>query len=347
MGNTFDVAFIRADSSINIGSGHIYRCLVLARALARKGIQTKFISKNLSGNFNDVVRSNSIEVIELNDTLSEIEDAAACTHYVKQYHSPLVILDNYYLGLEFEEAINKHCTLLVIDDLLNRKHNSHFHLDQNFRIDYGNHPAKLMNPNATHLLGPGFSLIRESFRQFINETTAKIGIRSILVFFGGSDPTGETLRFIKETKVLNISDIRVKIVTSSGNKYLPEIQNQDLPIWMELAIQPPEIAVLMKSCDVYFGSGGSITWERMLMGLPGYVVSVAENQIEMSEQLALADLQVYLGESRNINYRDAFTNILKTADSAQIQSQSTRIKTIVDGFGAERVIQKLFERVCK
>ena len=52
---TFNVAF-RADASLKMGFGHIFRCLTLAKALRARGAECLFICREHEGNLLDFIR---------------------------------------------------------------------------------------------------------------------------------------------------------------------------------------------------------------------------------------------------------------------------------------------------
>ena len=47
--------FIRADASLQIGSGHIMRCLTLAHELSRRGHEVRFICRALPGHLGETI----------------------------------------------------------------------------------------------------------------------------------------------------------------------------------------------------------------------------------------------------------------------------------------------------
>ena len=66
---------IRADAAIHIGSGHIMRCLTLAKALRDYSHTVKFICREFQGNLISYIRSQDFEVFNiphLNNSLTII-----------------------------------------------------------------------------------------------------------------------------------------------------------------------------------------------------------------------------------------------------------------------------------
>ncbi len=47
----------RTDSSLQIGSGHVMRCLTLAERLRNKGAQVTFVCRDLPGNVNALIEA--------------------------------------------------------------------------------------------------------------------------------------------------------------------------------------------------------------------------------------------------------------------------------------------------
>ena len=64
-----NVAF-RVDSSNTIGAGHITRCLRLAEELKYKSNNIIFISKNIEGNFNKLVKKKNFIIYDMRNVYS-------------------------------------------------------------------------------------------------------------------------------------------------------------------------------------------------------------------------------------------------------------------------------------
>ena len=67
----------RADASIHIGSGHVMRCLVLAKILSNKGHKVTFATRPQKGDFVDYIQQQNIQIIELQRT----SESTSCLLY--------------------------------------------------------------------------------------------------------------------------------------------------------------------------------------------------------------------------------------------------------------------------
>jgi Spore coat polysaccharide biosynthesis protein, predicted glycosyltransferase len=47
---------VRTDASLLIGSGHVMRCLTLAKSLRSSGLKVEFVCRVLSGNLIDIIQ---------------------------------------------------------------------------------------------------------------------------------------------------------------------------------------------------------------------------------------------------------------------------------------------------
>ena len=57
--------FFKVDSSIEIGTGHVMRCLVLAGELKRRKFKTTFITRNIKGHLSRIIEEEGYENILL------------------------------------------------------------------------------------------------------------------------------------------------------------------------------------------------------------------------------------------------------------------------------------------
>lgn len=315
----------RCDSSFTIGSGHLVRCLNLAHLLKGEII---FICRNLSGNINSRVIQNQFKLIELPDIpkysveekIVEIEEVEP---YLSSQKPDLIIVDHYGLDEEWEMAAKNWAKKVAAIDDLWRKHHADIILDQNFRAST---PRNYIQSKAKLFLGPHYCLLSEVFLSMSPPLRSHFNIQKILVFFGGSDLEGMTLKLLN-IAISQFKDINWNIVVGEQNQELSKIKeiSKNQPN-IELHINTTEMAELMKQSDLFVGAGGTTSWERAKLGLPSIVISIAKNQEQVCEELKRIGVIIYLGSSSSVTEKKILKEIKKLIsfkDKRKLLSQSS------------------------
>ena len=355
--NIMSLFVIRVDSSQQIGSGHVMRCLMLAETLRDSGVDIEFVTRDHPGNLNEHIIGKGFkthllpnqEMSESQQNLSGYEqwlcvpqalDAAQTIEVVEGKDPYWMIIDHYALDCEWEEKLRPHTRrIMVIDDLANRKHDCDLLLDQNYIHDQHRYDELLL-PEALRLLGPKYALLRKDFAT--NNTSSiqnQHGINRVLIFFGGYDPDNLTSTAIKALKHPDLQHLWVDVIVGSANPHIVEVREQvdDHPN-AQLHIQIENIAELMAKADIALGAGGSTTWERMAIGLPSIVVTIEENQIAYTRDLEQDGYIQWLGNGDQVDEHDISGAILRTIENPhQLQEQSRKGRRLVDGMGAQIV----------
>lgn len=284
----------RADASVRIGSGHVMRCLTLAQELTRQGAECHFVCQQSEGNLNDVIRQQGFRLYTLTGVTDELQDAVQTLAQLTQ-HYQLLIVDHYALAQPYCTALRQCCEhIMVIDDLANRLHDCDMLLDQNLLPLSTQRYMQLVPPHCEQLLGPGFALLRQEFYQAPQPTLPN----HILIGFGGSDEQNLTCCAIKALQLLKLERFTADIVIGANNPWRAEITQllACLPN-VQLHIQCNYMATLMYRARLMLGAGGASHWERSICGLPGLVVTVAENQQATTAYLDQLGACVWLGQA--------------------------------------------------
>ena len=347
----------RVDSSLRIGSGHMMRCLSLAKALAATSADITFICRKLPGHGISLITSNGFNVIPLPysefdakaiEHLSTYQQWLGVTHdnEVLQVKAALqgitetidwLIVDHYSLDSKWETQFKSMSRyLMVIDDLANRPHDCDLLLDQNLYQNMQQRYKKLLPNNCTQLLGPQYALLRDEFIQLRHAAKIRKQLNRVLIFFGGIDQTNETKKAILAcVQVSNIQ--KIDVVVGYANPFREKIKllaGQYSHVNYHCNIQ--NMAELMATADLAIGAGGSASWERCSMGLPAVVIPIAENQVELTsvlESTGLIKKMDALQEQTLIGYLQFLTTNLP-----ELEAMSKKCFDIVDGIGAERVV---------
>jgi len=308
---------IRVDASAAIGTGHVMRCLTLANALRARGSTVTFICREHEGHLCNHVHASGFAICglpapEQTASASGRDDYAvwlgvpqnvdagqtlACFH---QDDTPAdwLVVDHYGLDAVWENRVrNLALNTLVIDDIANRPHVCKMLLDQNLNWSPQERYQSLVPRDCRLLLGPQYALLREEFANMANGLRARSGhIGRILIFFGGTDPSGETLKACRAVAAQIPNNVIVDVIAGASNPRRDDIASlcrTDARFHYHYRVA--NMAELIHAADLAIGAGGTSTWERTFLALPTVTVAVAENQLDGSEALAAQGAIRYLG----------------------------------------------------
>ena len=348
-------ALFRVDASAVIGSGHLMRCLTLAKALQQSNWQVQFACRAHPGHLIQWLSDQLFEVITLKqppDTqatgyaawlgVTEQQDAAELK---EQLQAPvdLLVIDHYGLSKTFELAMtDRYRKLLVIDDLANRPHPCDYLLDQNLYPQMHSRYDKLVNKEAQLWLGPSYVLLRPEFAKF--QRAVDTNMPRFLVFYGGTDELNLTSRTIKALQQLQKTDFHADIVIGLANPHKTELEKlcaEDARF--SLFIQTPHMAELMSKASLMIGAGGSTHWERCALALPALVVTLAENQVASTLSLVEAGVCGYLGQGQDLTQDKLSVAVQQLLDHPeQLQQMSDKAKQLVpQGGGCAAIVERL------
>jgi UDP-2,4-diacetamido-2,4,6-trideoxy-beta-L-altropyranose hydrolase/UDP-4-amino-4,6-dideoxy-N-acetyl-beta-L-altrosamine N-acetyltransferase len=214
-----------------------------------------------------------------------------------------LIIDHYGIDISWEEMLKPYVKkIFVIDDLANRKHDCYMLLDQNLVENYEHRYTNLVSSTCLTLLGPKYALLRKEFREISNKNLQRDDNR-ILVFFGGTDPTNETVRVVSILEKLPfISNWNIDVIVGNSNSNKEKVKsicerNRNFSYYCQI----DNMAEMMAKATIGLMAGGSSTWERYSVGLPALIIAVAENQVEISKFLQSRNFDNFLGVSGELS----------------------------------------------
>ncbi|MDH5573372.1 MAG: UDP-2,4-diacetamido-2,4,6-trideoxy-beta-L-altropyranose hydrolase [Gammaproteobacteria bacterium] len=299
---------IRVDASINMGTGHVMRCLTLADTLTGVGADVTFICREHYGHLAEIIKIRGYPVLLLGKPESKMlredgdpvhshwlgvswqHDAEETVQKLASQKIDWLVVDHYGLDARWHKKLRQEVgQIMVIDDLADRSLDCDLLVDQNFYLDSETRYQKLVNADCRCLLGPDYAMLRPEFIQGINQQQFRIRaeLKRIFVFMGGADATNETAKAIRAIDMVNECSFKVDIVVGSVNPYTDEIRQlcseRD---YMMFHQDVRNIAELMNHADLAIGAGGATTLERCYLQLPSIVIVLAENQKQ-----SIADLE--------------------------------------------------------
>jgi UDP-2,4-diacetamido-2,4,6-trideoxy-beta-L-altropyranose hydrolase len=306
------IVAVRADASLQIGTGHVMRCLTLGRWLREKGCEVFFICREVDGHLCQVIESRHFHCSrlprlatgEMNDiaTLREL-DARQTSAAIEAYGRPpdLLVVDHYELDRSWELILRPNVgRILVIDDLGNRMHDCDLLLDQNLHDFADRRYSGLVPDGARVFVGPKYALLRPEFSAARSVPRTR-GLRRMLVFFGGVDPSNESLKVVQALRSMGTEAPQTDFVLGPTNPFSDVVLDAARGLACANVIrQTDDMAGLMRQADLGLGTCGVAGWERCCVGLPSLVAVSADNQLDDARILQSMGAVRNLGDAEQI-----------------------------------------------
>lgn len=334
----------RVDASLNLGSGHLMRCLTLAETLREHGVSTGFICRELVGNLIVLLKQKAMPVSvlpaasESGDTAMDAEQSIVALGGDKP---DWLVVDHYGLGKDWETRLRPHVgKLMVIDDLACRHHDCDVLLDQNYSIEGDRRYDGLVAPACNVLLGPEYALLRKEFKQIRAHLEPRLHqLKKILLFFTSGDDQGETLKAMQGIELFGKA-VSVDVVTGSTNPDNSEIRKKCAELDWDYHCQIDYMPRLIAQADLVIGAGGSSNWERCGLGVPALVTILADNQAPIAQALDGAGVIRNLGWNGVLQASD-YAAALRALSDQSLARMSEKALELVDAQGAERIAKIL------
>lgn len=197
------------------------------------------------------------------------------------------------------------------------------------------------------MIGPRFSLLRPEFLAMRKKSLARRKnpqVTRVLVSLGGIDKVGATLNVLDVLDHLpKALDLKIEVVVGSNAPCLSaiKIRCKSMHFPCNVRVDVANMAELMVETDFAIGGAGTASWERCCLGLPTYLVSIAENQRYSAKAQDEAGVATYLGHYDNSKTWVALREHLLAISPQILRKAAARAAAINDGKGSRRIAQRM------
>lgn len=338
------VAF-RVDSSSLIGGGHIFRCIYLAKILKQKGYEILFISKNIKGNINHIIRKNNFKIKILpkrfydkrkkNFDVFTKKEQLKESEYLKKFlkNFDIIIIDHYGVNYIWEKNLGFSGKLVVISDLVNKKHFCdvyiNFHINDRKKIK-----NKILKKNCKFLLGKKYILIGEARKQNfnLNNNLFSRRKRNILLFFGTTDSNDYMHKVLKLFQNLYCGSYNIISILGQNYKHKKNIKIKFNKL-NNVKIVDGKLDFKYFKEKIFFSIGvySQSFFEKIFYSIPTINLISKKN---MNFNRDIQDSR-FIRFIKKINLKDIHKF------SSNITDHQFNGKKIIDGKGAQRITKKI------
>lgn len=363
---TDSVIYFRADGNLEIATGHIMRCLSVARAclqIAPEGLLSVCFlvsdrqSKELVQSFLTSAEPIPIHILENADYRDlEKELPALIALFRRSSKKPVLFLDSYFVTLPYLQALAPYATIAYMDDL----QKFDYPVDLLINYDVMSEKSRSQYEAAYSLagkclLGAAFAPLRAQFsprsRLMTNKDETDF---SILITSGGSDPYHTCLHLLQLLTDRFSTQVAEKALPLYHFDVIVGKMNPDKDALQELAStyscitlheNVTSMASLMSGCKLAFSAAGTTLYELCALGIPTAAFVLADNQLVCAKAFQEAGAILLLGDVRTeeekvLEAAEAFVADA-LAQPKQLAASSVRMQELIDGLGAERIAKEI------
>lgn len=327
---------IRADGNAKIGTGHLMRCIAVAKQLQALGEKPLFFT--IDGM--DLLAQAGFASVPLPgryDDLSHEEIGS----FLRARGVDCVLVDTYYADRAYFERIGRGIRTAYLFDMGDDGVPCDLLVSYNIYADAYRYPGA-----QKKLLGTRYVPLREEFRQLVCSRTFERA-SSLLLTTGGTDSFNISARLIERIRnTPELQDLHVYAVIGAMNRNASSIKQAAAAFGNVTCCERVEnMSALMCGCDLAVSAGGTTLYEISACGLPCVTFSIADNQDELIGAMREKGIMLSAGifrEGEERCLRIAVDRLKElVADSALQKRLSERERKLVDGEGARRIASEL------
>lgn len=361
---------LRADSGLEIGTGHVMRCLTLADALCEVGVEPVFVTRAHRGHVIPAITDRGYRVAALPGNTGAAyglhpappaharwleadwrADAAATRAVLEEEEADWLVMDHYALDQAWQGLVLRPgLRMMVLDDLADRPHLADVLIDQNAGRSSRDYDG-LVPANCELRTGPEFALLRPEFAQLRPQTLARRETLEhpveLLVTLGGIDKDNHTQRMLDALDEIGATQrLRITVIMGQSAPWLAKVQAraEQMCVPTEVAAGVSDMAERMAKADFCIGAAGSTSWERCVLGLPTLQVVLASNQVKSAHHLAGQGVVLALPKPGAPEFNSALAKgLCHLHDQGAYRTMSRAAAKLTDGTGTTRVAELMAE----
>lgn len=324
----------RVDAGSGIGAGHMMRCLALAEALHARGGSAALLTASSSplppgwsALDAEVLRCPSAE-------LGGPVDLALTAALAAEIEADWVVVDGYHFDAPWLDALGHSRRLLYLDDLGERDAAATIVLNQNAGAEarYGGAYRRCKHS----LLGLEWFLLGSAWGGVRYAPEA----RRLLLTLGGSGGAELMLALMRALRARGgrfFADVVIPAPIAEARELV--LFARDHADCFEVVEGPLPLAPMMARASVVICGGGVTPLEALSLGVVPVILTLAENQVPGSRQLAAMGAARVASADRD-GVVAAARMALELFDDGPVPLPMVAAgRRLVDGKGGERVVQ--------
>ncbi|MCG5541867.1 ATP-grasp domain-containing protein [Halorhodospira sp. M38] len=329
------IIFITSGGS-EIGMGHAYRQITLAKHAERKGYKADLVTD--SSLVSELAKEH-----QLATHITDLDQKQGLQKLLNKLGPEAVIIDVH----EGEFPKLRHVSRSWNTTLIVSRVGFGFDIFGTNAIFLGEQlthwKTENRGPTSDHMTveysGRAYMLFREEFAE-VTQAVDKGTDQTILIAHGGADPYGLTqfcLRALEHTD--NTYNVDILVGPAFSDRAQIAKLADESKHHSQLIEGKKNVARYLSKATVALINGGNLRYELCLTGTPFLAISFQEAQYACTEQLSQFGVGINLGVMGSLSEQDVGSATERLlSDRDQRETMSTRMKQLFDTNGVERIL---------
>jgi len=341
---------IRADGNSKIGTGHINRCIAVAKQLQKEGCRVFFYITDEY--YYEKIISSNIKCKCINGKWDDFScDLNDFITLIRKDEINYLLLDNYYVDDLSVGAVASVTRVAYIDDLRLGFKNCDMLINYdiaNERFDYSGYEGS----DILLLMGSRYVPLREEF-QMIKRTAVRDEVKNVMITTGGTDNYHISASIIKKIladdmlKTINYHVICGKF--SKDKDFFERTIKENSTITVDTNVS--NMAECMCESDIVITGAGTTLFELACCGIPAICFIMADNQIDNASSFSKKCGMIVAGDvndSLEVMIGNTVRELKRLILNKGIRKDmSDKMLGLVDGYGAGRIARAIIERAAR
>lgn len=349
MTNDKKVIGYRLDANKEVASGHMMRCISIAKECALLNMDCIFFTAPDSMD-EPIVKAGfkSVRVdLKWNDWDYGTENLIEA---IRKENVDYMVVDSYRVTASFFKTLSKEVKILYLDDICKQVydvdavlHYSEWENENTIKNLYGETDIKVFS-------GMKYVPLRDEFKQTVNKEQRRI---DCLITTGGTDKYHVTKKLIQAIKGdLDLQDLKVCAVFGSMNpdyeEMKEECENNDN---IETLQNVSNMSELMRTSRFAVTAGGMSVYEMMACRTYFFVFSFSDDQTYFGERLEKHGNSVFAGDIRYEGDKVISNIVIELKKSLKLKEDEVEKiisanRECADGNGCTRIAKLIEELSC-
>src|SRR3989344_4687913 len=320
---------IRTEGHLKLGMGNIFRSIRVAKKLQEKyKADVKFILEPTShiGIKKILDAGFRVEIVEFSKINQYLK-------HIKKFNPDIIINDVLNLEEDYMKELNK-LNLLVVNF-----EDKEFSITRGYADLVFNSLYHDKNTKVNYYHGPKYAPLKDSFKNMKKKKVNK-ECKNFLLAFGGSDPSGFTIKVAKVLNKINNINVTAFLGPSFGSHQqlydlLKYLDKDKFIIKYDIEYNVEDFG----KADMAIASGGHTSFELASAGIPAILLCQNDLEKERAKIIEKYGAIINLGDGNKLTDIDLINSIKKLMNNYEMRKKmSEKGQKLVDGYGLDRIV---------